>query len=234
MTPRIRNLLRRTLTTHRLLDDGEQVLIAVSGGADSLCLLSLLVEYNRRQRKDWRILAVHVDPGFPGWKTARLERIFRRLEVEYEIARTQVPVRQEACRENLCYVCARERRKRLFEIARSQGIAKIALAHHLEDVNETYFLNLIYTASARTFLPRQDLFSGGLQVIRPLYSFDRDMIVKYAKSANLRPVHNRCPGAQTGKRAVIRRFLNRLYREYPRIRNNIFAGIRNLKAEYLP
>jgi tRNA 2-thiocytidine biosynthesis protein TtcA len=234
MTKRIHNLLHRTITTHRLLDDDDKVLVAVSGGADSLCLLSLLLEYNRKHRKNWDILAVHVDPGYPGWRTPPLERIFQRLNVNYRIVRGDAATQMQKYHENLCYVCARERRRLLFETARTLGIRKVALAHHLEDVNETYLLNLLFTASAATFVPRQGFFGGKLEVVRPLYRFDKETIRKALAAAGLRTVRNRCPVEKTGQRLVIRRFLDRLYRRYPRIKTNIFAGISNLKPDYLP
>jgi tRNA 2-thiocytidine biosynthesis protein TtcA len=145
-----------------------------------------------------------------------------------------VPERIKHFGENPCYVCSRERRKQLFELARSRGIRKIALAHHLEDVNETYLLNLLYSASARTFVPGQEFFGGKVEFIRPLYEFDKPAITKYLRSRGLKVIRTPCPYAVHGRREEVRRFLNRLYQRYPRIRQNLFTGIRNIKAEYLP
>ena len=124
-------------------------------------------------------------PGFPGWPVKRIERLFQRLGVEYEIVLVDVPERIRHFDENPCYVCSRERRKRLFELARTRGIRKIALAHHLEDVNETYLLNLLYSASARTFVPRQEFFGGKVEFIRPLYAFDKPAVMKYLRSRGI-------------------------------------------------
>jgi len=227
-------LLHSTIKRYHLLEPGEKVIVAVSGGADSLCLLGMLVDYSRRQHQNYRLLAVHVDPGFPNWPTVRIERVLRRMAVEHEIIRARVPSQIRRYDENPCYVCSRERRKQLFELARRRGIRKVALAHHLEDVNETYLLNLLYSASARTFVPKQEFFNGELQFIRPLYEFDKPMITSYLRSHGLRAIRTPCPYAVKGRREEIRRFLSRLYRRYPRIRNNLFSGIRNLKRDYLP
>jgi tRNA 2-thiocytidine biosynthesis protein TtcA len=227
-------LLHSTIRHYGLLEPGDPVIVAVSGGADSLCLLKALGDYSLKQHLNYRLLAVHVDPGFQNWPTQRIERLFQRLGVEHEIIRADVPERIAHYGENPCYVCSRERRKQLFELARRRSIRKIALAHHLEDVNETYLLNLLYSASARTFVPRQKFFGGKVEFIRPLYAFDKPAIMKYLRSQGLKAIRTPCPYAVHGRREEIRRFLNRLYQRYPRIRQNLFSGIRNVKAEYLP
>jgi tRNA 2-thiocytidine biosynthesis protein TtcA len=213
-----------------MLSDKDRVLVGVSGGADSLCLLSLLCEYSRKHGKDWDIRAVHVAPDFPGWRITPLERLFRRLGVNHEILPITVPAQSR----NTCYLCARLRRARLFGYAREAGFSRLALAHHIEDVNETFLMTLLYNASASAFLPSQPLFGGKLEVIRPLYRFDKATIRRYNTSHGLKVIRNRCPQAETGKRLVVRRFLDRLARLEPRIHANIFAGIRNVKRDYLP
>jgi tRNA 2-thiocytidine biosynthesis protein TtcA len=234
VSKRTLTLLHRTITTYRLIEENDKVIVGVSGGADSLCLLSLLLEYARKRKRNWDLLALHIAPDFPNWNAARIERIFQRLGVNYLISPIAVSEQLAHGRDNLCYVCARERRKRMFDIARGRGIRKIALAHHLEDVNETYFLNLIYTSSAATFVPKQLLFNRDIEIIRPLYRFDKDTIRRHTAQAGLRPVNNRCPGAVTSNRMMLRRFLERLYRTNPRVRTNIFSGIHNVKPDYLP
>lgn len=234
MTKRVLRLLRRTITSYDLLNPGDAVLVGISGGADSLCLLSLLVEYNRSLKQDWRIFAVHIDPGFAEWKTASVERRLKRLGADYEIARINPRDLAKAGPGSICYQCARARRKRLFDLCRDKGISRLALAHHLEDVNETYLLNLFFTASARAIVPRQELFQGRLSIIRPLYAFTEGMIQAHLRSIGLFAVRNRCPGQKGSQRNTVRRFLERLYRKDSRIRNNIFVGIGNIKADYLP
>jgi len=228
------SLLHRTITTYQLLADHDAVVVGVSGGIDSLCLLSLLNEYNHKHGKGWDILAAHVAPDFPNWRTRPLERMFRRLGVRYEILPLAIADTSARDPRGLCYLCARARRLKLFDLARRTGISRLALAHHVEDVNETFLMGLLYNATASAFVPRQQLFSGKLDIIRPLYRFDKPLIRRYAASHGLKPIRNRCPGADSGKRLVVRRFLNRLAREQPRIHANIFSGIRNVKRDYLP
>lgn len=231
---RSERLLRAALTPNQLIDENEKVAVGLSGGADSLCLLLTLWEYNRRHQKNWQIYPIHINPGFAGWKTERIEAICQRFGLTCTVKAVNVPAKLQATKTDSCFFCAHERRKALFSSAVELGCHKVALGHHLEDVNETFLLNLFFTSSARTILPRQPLFSGKLVVIRPLYYFTEELIRTRIKAAALRPVRNRCPYGTKSKRMLIRRILNRLARTDPRINTNIFWGIHNLKPEYLP
>ncbi|MGQ9707892.1 MAG: tRNA lysidine(34) synthetase [bacterium] len=231
---RYERLLRAALTPNRLIIDNEKVAIGVSGGADSLCLLYTLTEYNRRQRKNWQLYPIHIHPGFSGWQTDRIEKICQRLGYQCIVKKINVLAKLKSTATQSCFFCARERRKALFETAAETGCKKVALGHHLEDVNETFLLNLLFTSSTRTILPSQRLFSGALTVIRPLYYFTEEMIRTRLRAAGLRPVHNPCPYENKSQRLIVRRFLNRLSRTDPRIKTNLFWGIHNIKPEYLP
>jgi len=233
------NLFKKAIEKYRLLDDGEKVLISVSGGIDSLVLTHLLNSYNLRRNKKWNILAVHIDHGFPKRNTLRLIKFFDMMKINYLISKIDVPkklvqIAKAGERIKSCFFCSRERRKRLLEIADKQGIRKIALAHHLEDVNETFFLNLMFVSESKTFVPKQDFFQGRFHIIRPLYYFDKELILKYAKTYGLPTIKNKCPYEKDSERNRIRGFLKPLYAKDPRIKTNIFSGIKNIKLEYLP
>lgn len=227
-------LLRRALLPDQLLKKNERVVIGVSGGADSLCLLVTLLNYNRRHHQNWQLFPVHIHPGFTGWNTAKIERICNRLGVNCIIKKIDVPEKLRQTQSDSCFFCARERRKTLFQTAAELGCNKVALGHHLEDVNETFLMNMLFTASASTMLPIQPLFNGKLTIIRPLYYFTEEMIRSRLKSAGIRPVRNPCPYRQQGMRILIRRFLERLRRLDKRTKTNLFWGIHNLKLQYLP
>lgn len=229
-----RRLLKRTMEKNKLVPSGEQLLVAVSGGIDSLCLLQLLVDHKARRRCGWHIRAVHIDPGFPGWNSERVVRACVRIGVECSVARLDVPALLKVSVERPCYVCSRARRRRLFELAHEGGFSRLALGHHMEDVNETFLMNLIFSASGTTCLMSQSLFRNALTIVRPLYYFDDEIIRRYAKASNIRPVRNRCPYERSGTRRTIRLFLDRLHGLESRTTSNLFSGIHNLKPDYLP
>jgi len=227
-------LLRAALIPNQLMEKGERVVIGLSGGADSLCLLYTLWDYNRRQHQNWQIFPVHIHPGFPDWQTARVEKTCAQLGLACLVKKIDVLRKLKETKTDSCFFCARERRKALFMTAAELNCAKVALGHHLEDVNETFLLNLLFASSASTILPRQVLFNGALTVIRPLYYFTEEMIKTRLRNAGLRPIYNPCPYQKKGSRMLLRRFLTRLARTDPRIKTNLFWGIHNLKIQYLP
>jgi tRNA 2-thiocytidine biosynthesis protein TtcA len=231
-------LFKKVIEKDNLLEDGEKVLIGVSGGVDSMVLTHLFNSYNMRRYKNWNLLAVHINPGFPNWNTQNIIRFFEDVNIPYLIASTNIPKKlaqiKTAGRINSCFFCSRERRKRLFEIADKKGIKKIALAHHLEDVNETFFLNLMFTSKTATFVPKQDFFQQQFYIIRPLYNFDKELVLRYAKTYGIPTIKNRCPYEKESERNHIRGFLTRIYKKNSRIKTNIFSGINNIKVNFLP
>ncbi|MBN2465663.1 adenine nucleotide alpha hydrolase family protein [candidate division WOR-3 bacterium] len=234
ITSRVARLVHRSIGTNRVIADGERLVVAVSGGADSFCLLHLFESLNRKGRRNWDLRAVHVDPGFDGWSSLRVVRTCRAIGVDCDVVHTDVPAEVGRTGQESCYICARARRKALLSWCDEAGSSRLALAHNLDDVNETFVMNLLYTSSARTILPVQPLFGGRLIITRPLYYVDKDLVRRYARSTGLRAVRNRCPYERLSSRGTVRRLLQRLYTEDPRIRNNLFAGLHNLKSEYLP
>jgi len=231
---RLARLAHKAIGSSRVLPDGELIAVAVSGGADSLCLLCLLESLNRKNTHNWELRAVHVEPGFEGWNSARIVRTCRAIGVECAVIRIGVPTGAGPSRHDSCYRCARARRKALFSYCDRIGSRKLALAHNLDDVNETFLMNLLYTSSARTILPTQPLFEGRLTIVRPLYYADKTLVGRYLKSAGIRTARNRCPYERSSSRETVRRFLKRRYAEDARIRSNLFAGLHNIKPEYLP
>lgn len=225
--------LRYALEKHRCLDKHGRVVVAVSGGLDSVVMLFMLVEYNRKFCQSWQIHAVHVDPRFPNWKTGRLEEYFKTLGVSHKIIAADI-YRKIVRSEKKCFSCSRARRRHLLEEADRLNIFNIALAHHRQDAVETLLLNIVYGGEIATCLPRQSVIRGRFFFIRPLYYFDKRLIRDIARRFGLPAEANDCPFSKNNKREKIRFFLSEVQKEFPDVYRGIFNGMFNIKRAYLP
>jgi tRNA 2-thiocytidine biosynthesis protein TtcA len=234
-TKEMNRLMGKAIHTQGMIQDGDHVMVAVSGGKDSMSLLWLLRERIKRIPVEYRITAVHVDPGFGADSAAQMEAFFLDHSFDYHVLRSDIGPKAHGPenRENPCFLCSRLRRTMLFQLADMIQCNKIAFGHHKDDVIETFFLNIFYGASVSTMLPVQDFFQGKLTVIRPLYMLEEDRIQKYAQSMAWPEIDMGCPTAGSSKREDIKRMLRGFYRTNKKIRGNIFHALRNVKTEYL-
>lgn len=232
----IRRLTGKAIHENNMLQDGDRVLVAVSGGKDSLSLLWLLKERLRRIPIDYEIIAVHVDPGFGAGSAGVMEEFFREHGFAYRVIHGDFgpPAHGPQNLENPCFLCSRMRRKALFEAARDLGCPKIAFGHHKDDVIETLLLNLFYGGSISTMLPVQSFFNGAVTAIRPLYQVGEELLSRFARDMGWQGIDLGCPTSGNSKRQEIKEILSRLYRENPKVRGNIFHALKNVRSDYLP
>lgn len=235
LPPAINRRIGRALHAYDMLADGDRVLVAVSGGVDSLVLTWVLSFWRRKAPIDYDLFAVHLDNGFDASGGEPVAEQLRRTGVPFLVEQTEFGARALAAEDgkSVCYHCARQRRNRLFEIARQQGFSKIAFGHHRDDIVETFFLNLLYGGNLSTMVPRQTFFDGALQVIRPLAFLDKSDILQLAAAHNIQPVKNPCPQDCHSKRQEVRGLVENLYRLDPRVKGNVFAALANVRDGYL-
>ena len=231
----IKRFTGKAIHHQKMIRDGDRVLVAVSGGKDSLVLLRVLRERLKRIPISYDITAVYVDPGFGGNSAREMEAFFSSHGFDYRIIASDIGPRAHGPenRENPCFLCSRMRRKLLFELADTLQCNRIALGHHKDDIIETLFLNIFYGASISTMLPVQELFGGKLTIIRPLYLLDEDLIRRYAEAMDFPKIQLGCPSAGATKREEIKDMLKSFYRKSGKIKGNIFHALQNVNTEYL-
>jgi tRNA 2-thiocytidine biosynthesis protein TtcA len=219
-----------------MIEDGDRIVVGMSGGKDSFTLLWTLKERLARVPVSYDLLAVHIDPGFGGTAAATLESFCRDLGVRLIIEKTDygVVAHSEVNRENPCFLCARLRRRRIFEIAHGEGFRKIALGHHKDDIIETLFINMCYAGEISTMVPRQSFFDGLLTIIRPLAYADEDHIRRFSQERGFPCCDNPCPSESRSKRREVKDMLRALYRTNPKIKGNLFRAMHHIKPDYLP
>lgn len=231
----IKRLTGKAIHTMDMIRDGDHVMVAVSGGKDSLALLWLLNERIKRVPIDYRITAVHVDPGFGANSAEQMTSFFLAHGFEFRVIESDIGPKAHGPqnRENPCFLCSRLRRKLLFQTAQEFGCNRMAFGHHKDDLIETFFLNVFYGASISTMVPVQSFFEGKLTVIRPFYLVDEDLIRRYAQLMDWPEIGLGCPTAGSSKREEIKNMLTQFYRSNRKIKGNIFHALQNVNAEYL-
>jgi len=231
----IRRLVGKAIHRYRLIEDGDRILVGLSGGKDSVVMLNILHERRARVPIDYELKVITIDLGYEGSNFEPLEAYTGGLGYDLVLKKTQIgPLAQsDENRENPCFLCARLRRKVFFEAAQELGCNKVALGHNKDDIIETFLLNTFYRGEISTMIPHQVLFGGTLAIIRPLALLEETKVRAYARVRAFPEVQDRCPTRGTTRRAQIKDLLEELDKKDRRIKKNIFAALSNVKGEYL-
>jgi tRNA 2-thiocytidine biosynthesis protein TtcA len=220
-----------------MVEHGDRIALGLSGGKDSLSLLWLLAERQRRVPIRFDLVAIHVEMGFHSVDHAALAAFCAGLGVELKLIATDFGPRAHTSenRENSpCFYCALNRRRELFQAAHALGCRKLALAHHQDDLFETFLLNLLYAGNLSTMLPVQPFFGGELVVIRPLALTSADLTRRFAAHLELPVQPPCCPSAGLGHRAMLRSFLEERHRANKRVRSAFWHAITSSGLANLP
>ena len=202
----------RGINDFDMIRDGENILIAVSGGKDSLALALALSLRRRWLPITYSLHAVMInwmehpiDPAF----RPRLEQYFRDLDIDFRIIdEPQFPT--TVPEDYNCYICARNRRRILFEIANREGYRQIAMGHHLDDLVETTMMNLFLRGDFATMNPVQEFFNGDLYVIRPMIEIHESTLIRLAQTYDFPVIKPVCPYDQTNIRSQIKPILKQI------------------------
>jgi len=227
----------RCIADYELIEPGDRVMVAVSGGKDSYTLLHLLERARQRAPVPFEIVAVHLDQGQPGYDGTALEAWLREQGYEHQIVRKdtyQVVTKVIREGQTYCSMCSRLRRGILYNAAQSLGCAKIALGHHRDDAIETLMLNMMFNGSLSAMPARLVSDDGRNTVIRPLlYSSERD-IAAYSQHLDFPIIPcNLCGSQDNLWRQQVKEMLDDLERRAPQVRQSMLAALKNVRTSHL-
>lgn len=222
--------VKHAIIDFSMISENDKIAVGISGGKDSVSLLYILLLLKKWSNFKFEIYPVTIDLGF-GTDYSPIRDFCSAENIPYHVEETQIgkiifEVRQET---NPCALCANLRRGALNQAALRLACNKVALGHHLDDVIETFFLNLMYTGRFATFKPKTYLDRTGLWQIRPLIYLHEETLEALTRRENLPLVENLCPGEENSKRKEIKDVVQLLNRRYPKLKERFLTAL--LKRE---
>lgn len=219
--------VRRAADHYQMIAENDRIAVGVSGGKDSLTLLTALANLRRFYPIPFEVVAITLEMGYAEMDFTPVQALCDQLGVQYIRVPTQIKqiifdVRKET---NPCSLCAKMRRGALHEAALAAGCHKVALGHHFDDVVETYLLSLFYEGRISCFKPVTWLDRRDITLIRPLLYTDEGQIRRFAARQALPVVHNPCPADGNTKRQEIKELLASLEQSMPGVRQRIFGAM---------
>lgn len=225
---KILGYLRKAIEHYNMIEEGDKIAVALSGGKDSITLLKGLKALQRFYPKTFDLVAISVNPGFDFFNAEFLQKTCDSIGVPFVEAKSDIKeivfdIRKE---KNPCSLCANLRRGILNSYAIENGCNKLALGHNEDDVLETFFLNMLFAGNLSTFAPVSYMDRSKITLIRPLIYAPEKEIKKFIKRENIEVMPKNCPMDGTSKREEIKDMLYDLSIKIPNVRANLIGAIK--------
>ena len=234
---KLRRLVGTAVVDYSMIEEGDRVMVCMSGGKDSYTLLDFLISLRLNAPVNFELVAVNLDQKQPGFPQHVLPEYLTELGVEYHILEEDTYSIVKALTpegKTTCPVCSRMRRGILYTFARRIGASKIALGHHLDDVVETLFLNLFYGGRMKAMPPKLRSDDGSNMVVRPLYYCRERDIVSWAEQRQYPIIPcNLCGSQENLQRKVIKEMLRQWDRQTPGRVESIARSLRHVVPSHL-
>ena len=237
MEKRLTYLTANAISDYRMIEDGDRVMVCLSGDKDSYALLDMLLLLRERAPVRFELTAVNLDQKQPGWPEHILPEYLQSIGVPYRILEQDtysVVKRVIPEGKTMCSLCSRLRRGALYAAAKELGMTKIALGHHRDDLIATLFLNMFYGGKLATMPPKLRSNDGQHVVIRPLAYVPERYLERYAELREFPIIPcNLCGSQENLKRAEIQRMLRQWEKDEPKRLSIILRSLQNVRPSHL-
>lgn len=225
----------QAVNKYALVADGDRIMVGVSGGKDSMSLLSVLSARRRFGKEKYEVVAVHIDVENVPYSADCdfISDFCRKNDVEFVHEVINVDFEKDP-NKSKCFVCSWHRRKRLFELTQEYNCNKLALGHHLDDAVETLLINMCYHNSISSMPAKLSMFDGRLMLIRPLILLTNSEIRQFSNIMGFPTERAKCPFEDKTKRYQAGEIIADIEKRFPDARHNIFKSMQKIFAEYLP
>ena len=226
----------KAIKEYELIEDGDKIAVAISGGKDSLLMAKLFQELYRYGKQNFELEFIAMDPGYHPEIRKLLEENCDYLNIPVEIYDTDVfKVADRIAGDYPCYMCARMRRGALYGKAEELGCNKLALGHHFNDVIETTMLNILCNGSIKTMMPKLKAQNfDNMELIRPLYLIEEEYIKRFIQNSGIWPLNCACMVAAKkigNKRFEIKDLIEKLKPSFVNVDINIFRALENVNMD---
>lgn len=219
---------------YELIQDGDKIAVAISGGKDSLTLAKLMQELKRHRQVDFSLEFIAMDPGYIKENSDNLLYNCKKLGIPVKLYKSDIfEVAEKLTNgDSPCYMCARMRRGNLYSKSKELGCNKLALGHHFNDVIETILLNIIFAGDYKTMMPKLKAKNfSDMELIRPMYLVKEEAIIRFMKSTGLKPLDCACTVTKKksgNKRYYVKELVKSLLKENENADINILRSSENV------
>lgn len=235
---KLRHSVGKAIADFGMIEEGDRVAVAVSGGKDSYALLLLLAELRRRAPISFEIISVTIDSGYPGFRAELIEEFVSSLGIRAHIEKTdhyKIISEKRRPGSSYCSICARFKRGALYGVAANLQCNKLALGHHSDDFIETLLLNQFFVGSLKAMSASMLADNGLITVIRPLVYVAEADIIQFAQKVSLPVVRCCCPVSGTAdlQRQRMKDLLKELEKDIPHVKNSLLKALSNVHSRHL-
>lgn len=226
----------KAINDYKLINEGDRIAVAISGGKDSLLMAKMFQELKKYSKINFELVFLAMDPGYRDDVRVKLEELCKYLNIPVEIFESGIfRITDEIARDNPCYMCARMRRGALYNKAEELGCNKLALGHHYDDVIETTMMNILCSGNFKTMLPKiKSSKSGDMQIIRPLYYIREEYIKRFVRYTGIEPLDCACTVTSKkagNKRYEIKELISNLSENFDNVEKSIFKAAQNVNID---